>query len=56
VEELATTSIMVRLLAILALVAANGFFVAVEFAVVSVGERRARLENPGQQRGSTGDH
>jgi putative hemolysin len=28
----------------MALIAANGFFVAVEFAVVSVGERRARLE------------
>ncbi len=28
----------------MALIAANGFLVAVEFAVVSVGERRARLE------------
>jgi putative hemolysin len=43
-EGLTITGVMVRLLAVLALVAANGFFVAVEFAVVSVGERRARLE------------
>jgi putative hemolysin len=43
-ESLTATAIIARLLAVLALVAANGFFVAVEFAVVSVGERRTRLE------------
>lgn len=43
-ESLTATAIIVRLLAVLALVATNGFFVAVEFAVVSVGERRTRLE------------
>lgn len=43
-EALTTTTVIFRLLAVMALVAANGFFVAVEFAVVSVGERRARLE------------
>jgi putative hemolysin len=55
VEGLTTASIMVRLLAILALVAANGFFVAVEFAVVGVGERRARLERMAVQ-GNKGAH
>lgn len=44
-----TIAIFVRLFAIVALVAANGFFVAVEFAVVSVGERRARLEQMAAQ-------
>lgn len=43
-EGLTTTAVIGRLLAVMALVAVNGFFVAVEFAVVSVGERRARLE------------
>jgi len=48
-EGLTITSIIGRFLAILALVAANGFFVAVEFAVVGVGERRARLEQMAAQ-------
>ncbi|GAB4529990.1 MAG: hemolysin family protein [Anaerolineae bacterium] len=48
-ESLTATTIIMRLLAVLALVAANGFFVAVEFAVVSVGERRARLEQMATQ-------
>ena len=52
-ESLTTSGIIVRLLAVLALVAANGFFVAVEFAVVSVGERRTRLEQMASQ-GNTG--
>lgn len=48
-DRFTTIAIFVRLFAIVALVAANGFFVAVEFAVVSVGERRARLEQMAAQ-------
>jgi CBS domain containing-hemolysin-like protein len=48
-EGLTTTVVIVRLLAVMALVAANGFFVAVEFAVVGVGERRTRLEQMAMQ-------
>ncbi len=48
-QDLTTTAVIVRLLALMALIAANGFFVAVEFAVVSVGERRARLEQMAAQ-------
>ncbi len=43
-EGLTATALIVRFLALIALVAANGFFVSVEFAVVSVGERHARLQ------------
>src|SRR3972149_2970949 len=39
--ELSVTSVLLRLGAVLALVAANGMFVAAEFAIVSV--RRTRL-------------
>jgi putative hemolysin len=43
-DGLTATTIIARLVAVIVLVFANGFFVAVEFAVVSVGERRTRLE------------
>lgn len=52
-EEFTAAAVVARLLAILVLVFANGFFVAVEFAVVSVGERRTRLEQMVVQ-GNTG--
>ena len=50
------TAIVIKLLAVLLLVAANGFFVAAEFALVGV--RSSRIETlaaSGQSRGEAAD-